>query len=145
MSSNINLFWSKVNKGKIDECWNWTGYVHPNGYGRTEFNGEKQATHRIVFFLTYNYWPILIRHKCDNRICCNPNHLIESTQKENMIDASTKGRLLGNKSQYRINQVDIDSKQLAELRKTKTYEELSEIFICSTTTIKRKLRKIKDI
>jgi hypothetical protein len=37
-----------------------------------------------------------IMHQCDNKLCCNPNHLLLGTHKENIQDLSNKG--LGNHS-----------------------------------------------
>lgn len=31
-------------------------------------------------------------HACDNRPCCNPAHLFEGTQKDNIADMIAKGR-----------------------------------------------------
>lgn len=31
-------------------------------------------------------------HACDNRPCCNPSHLFEGTQKDNIADMIAKGR-----------------------------------------------------
>jgi hypothetical protein len=31
-------------------------------------------------------------HSCDNRPCCNPGHLFEGTQRDNIADMITKGR-----------------------------------------------------
>jgi hypothetical protein len=35
----------------------------------------------------------VVRHSCDNRICCNPAHLSFGTPKENIHDAISRGRL----------------------------------------------------
>lgn len=34
------------------------------------------------------------RHACDNRICCNPEHLIPGSTADNAADAVARGRLL---------------------------------------------------
>jgi hypothetical protein len=36
---------------------------------------------------------LIVRHKCDNPNCVNPKHLEVGTQKQNMMDASARGRL----------------------------------------------------
>lgn len=51
--------------------------------------------HRVSFEMRYG--PIsdglIVRHKCDNPNCVNPNHLEIGTQMDNMLDASSRGRL----------------------------------------------------
>ena len=34
----------------------------------------------------------LVRHSCDFRPCCNPAHLLEGTQADNMADCIQRGR-----------------------------------------------------
>lgn len=34
----------------------------------------------------------VIRHTCDNRLCCNPLHLVSGSQYDNVKDAMEKGR-----------------------------------------------------
>lgn len=36
---------------------------------------------------------LLIMHKCDVKLCCNPRHLQPGTQLDNMQDAANKGRM----------------------------------------------------
>ena len=74
----------------IDEetgCWNWTGYVAKNGYGKITYNKKSYKAHRLVYELLVK--PIetglQIDHLCRNRRCVNPTHLEEVTQKENIL------------------------------------------------------------
>lgn len=77
------------------ECWNWKGCVQDNGYGRITVKRKTQYTHRLAYQLATGK-PLgkkLIRHDCDNRICCNPDHLLQGTHKDNSRDAVERGRV----------------------------------------------------
>jgi hypothetical protein len=71
-------------------CWAWIGTKDRQGYGRFGMGGRSntQPAHRFA----YERWvgPVpadaVIRHKCHNRSCVNPDHLELGTQKQNMGD-----------------------------------------------------------
>lgn len=90
----IERFWSNVNKGSQEHCWPWRGGTDSNGYGWLSLNNKPYRAHQISFFLSIGVWPsgIIVRHTCDNPICCNPSHLVEGTQKDNMRDCVERGR-----------------------------------------------------
>jgi hypothetical protein len=91
-------FWSKVDIRDKDECWNWMACDRGDGYGGFLYKkGLLVSSHRMAWFLTYGEMPnLFVCHTCDNKLCCNPNHLFLGTQKDNMSDMISKGR--GNKS-----------------------------------------------
>lgn len=76
-------------------CWPWLGSRTDQGYGRLRVNGKALLPHRVVWELTHGEIPPgkIVIHKCDNPSCCRPDHLKLATQKENMQDASRKGRM----------------------------------------------------
>ena len=78
----------------------------PNGSGypsRTFFNGKKVVTvteHRRVYAEAHNLSlldmkHLCVLHKCDNRMCINPEHLMLGTRQQNNADKEAKGRSLG--------------------------------------------------
>lgn len=78
------------------ECWEWNRATDRLGYARTNYvdeNGKWKVLlnlHRYVF-KAYNgrirkATPV-IRHRCNNRCCINPAHLVQGTQYENVRDA----------------------------------------------------------
>lgn len=82
-----------------DECWNWTGAVSSNGYGMFSFLSTMYTSHRASYLAHHGAIPSregshggVVMHACDNRLCVNPKHLSVGSQKENLLDARTKGR-----------------------------------------------------
>jgi hypothetical protein len=66
----------------------------PNGYGKTWFRGSKRLAHRVMWELTFGEEPAgVLLHSCDNPRCVNVEHLSIGTQKDNALDAKSKGRL----------------------------------------------------
>jgi hypothetical protein len=77
-----------------DGCWGWIGTLDRDGYGVVKIRGKQYRAPRLSFFAANGYWATpIVRHTCDNRICCNPKHLLEGTLKQNARDASIRGRL----------------------------------------------------
>lgn len=85
-------FWLKVTIGLPDECWEWQGSRRGDSYGQLYVKHKHRAAHRFSFFLANCYYPPVVRHKCDNRVCVNPHHLEGGTQTENMRDVVERGR-----------------------------------------------------
>ena len=79
-------------------CWLWMAGWHPQtGYGRFGMYGrEVEYSHRASWRLLVGPIPegMEVCHKCDVRLCVNPNHLFVGTRKDNMQDCSKKGRLV---------------------------------------------------
>jgi hypothetical protein len=82
-----------------DECWPWQGTLS-KGYGVVGFSpvfgtGAGDA-HRIAYELHVGPIPegFVIRHSCDNPICCNyKSHLITGTKWDNTQDAVIRHRM----------------------------------------------------
>lgn len=68
-------------------CWQWTGYLMPNGYARITIDGERQYAHRVAYEAFVARIPdgLVIDHLCRNRGCVNPAHLEAVTQRINVL------------------------------------------------------------
>ena len=83
--------WSVVNG-----CWEWNG-ARSGGYG-VYGTQVTSAGERLAHRLAYIAWngPIspdqVVRHRCDNPPCINPDHLELGTHADNMNDAKVRGR-----------------------------------------------------
>jgi hypothetical protein len=86
-------FWSHVDIGSIEDCWEWMTSLDSKGYGQFNINQKQYRSHRISWELNNGKIPegMCICHRCDNKKCVNPYHLFLGTQKDNMQDMARKG------------------------------------------------------
>jgi len=95
----IARFWKHVDRPGPDECWEWQRWSL-NGYGCINFSPPDRSprqhwrTHRLAWTLLRGPIPngLCVLHKCDNRLCCNPNHLFLGSNADNSRDMVNKKR-----------------------------------------------------
>jgi hypothetical protein len=121
--------WASIAIGRPDECWEWQGYVQPNGYGNyyDKADGKKHSAHREAWISVNGEIPdgLCVLHRCDNRKCCNPGHLFLGTHSDNAADKVSKGRQ-------------------AKGRDTISAAKLTEDSVCAIRTDQRSQQKIAD-
>ena len=87
-------FWSLVQIDWRTNCWLWQGMVE-NFYGRFKIRGRvRAAAHRVAYALTWGYVPadLVVRHRCDNKLCVAPHHLELGSDRDNANDRVVRGR-----------------------------------------------------
>jgi len=83
---------------KVDprsECWGWANRIEDSGYGRLRVKGKSHYAHRLAYTLAHGKVPegIDVMHHCNNKRCCNPDHLFAGTRKENVQRTASLGRM----------------------------------------------------
>lgn len=89
---NPNVFWHKTKKS--GDCLLWTGAVGKSGYGAVGYQYKNWSAHRLAWFFINGEIPngLIVCHKCDNKLCVNPDHLWLGTHQDNSHDMVRKGR-----------------------------------------------------
>lgn len=100
-------FWARVSIGGPSDCWEWQGARTSSGYGNLSWHGLTAQAHRVAYFLSSGgirlqtkfrqdgvarRYKRFVLHKCDNRACCNPDHLFLGSLRTNLLDAYAKKR-----------------------------------------------------
>lgn len=89
-------------------CWIWKKAKNVQGYGHFPYKRKVLLAHRAswMIFVGQLDVDILVCHKCDNPSCCNPDHLFLGTDKDNILDAIKKGRIIRKfHDDYKINEL----------------------------------------
>lgn len=135
----MDRFWSKVDKSSDGGCWQWTASKMHRGYGQfrhVSADGSVRVVraHRLAWELSVG--PISdglhVLHKCDNRACVNPDHMMLGTNADNMRDKVQKGR---QQRGERVHAAKLDEDRVRLIRalgKTAKSADLSRMFgVCA--------------
>lgn len=121
---------------KKEGCWIWKGVIGTRGYGKI---GSKDLAHRRAYEYAFGNIPKdkLICHKCDNKLCVNPDHFFLGSIAENMKDKVNKNRQAkGSK----ISSSKLTEENVLEIRRMridgKEYQEIADKFGVVWDTIK---------
>jgi hypothetical protein len=117
MNSIAETFWAEVGKAEPSACWPWLGTSRTKGYGVTWVGAlnRKYRAHRLAWELTNGPVPggLNVCHRCDNRLCCNPDHLFLGDTRANNHDTISKGR---NTFGSRNGQAKLTEAKVAEIK-----------------------------
>lgn len=89
-------------------CIEFVGDHYRNGYGKLRRGGKSEGfvrAHRVAWEVNNGPIPegLFVLHHCDNRACCNPEHLYVGTKGDNMRDMSVRGRSRNSKKTHCVN------------------------------------------
>ncbi|MCK5614785.1 HNH endonuclease [Candidatus Pacearchaeota archaeon] len=130
----MDRVWMEPNCG----CWLWTAAISSSGYGGFRMKGRDFSAHRVSFSLFNGPIPrkLFVLHKCDVKICVNPEHLFLGTHQDNMDDMTNKMRCCGKRSHNsKLNEFQVRViKRLIGVRGL-TYKEIGNIFGVTPGTV----------
>ena len=121
---------------KSGECWLWTGSCSRDGYGHFIFERKIWKTHRLMYLHCFGELPekpLVVRHKCKPKNCCNPDHLEPGTQRENNLDKHRDGTM----------PTKLTAEQVLEIRQrsTENQRELALEYGVTQTNISQIIRR----
>lgn len=142
LESFIERLFIGIDRSDSNSCWIFKARtVDKDGYARIRQNYIYKRVHRASWELKNGKIPkgMLVCHKCDVRLCINPNHLFLGTQKDNMRDMVNKNQAINNRRGEKHNKAKLkesDVITIRELRKLGTpCRKIAKIYKMDNSTI----------
>lgn len=132
-------FWNNIVED--GECWIWQGTVSSNEYGVITLDGVNRPTHVLSYELSNGEIPegLFVLHKCNRKLCINPDHLYIGTHNDNMRDMADSDV---NKGEGNGNSI-LTEKDVREIKKLIASRMITYNNIAQNYGVKR--QTIKDI
>lgn len=93
---DLQTRWNLAVPDRPDGCWLWHGAIGGEGYGHIRDRGRQLKAHRVAYELHVGQIPdgMLVRHRCDNPPCVNPEHLVLGAAVDNNRDTRERKRFV---------------------------------------------------
>ena len=134
-------FWANVD-ARGTGCWPWKGAVTQRGYGYLSYNGRTKLAHRIAWEQTNSTLLPLecIGWTCENRLCCNPDHMFKYRRKSHDGEVHTRTRRGEEHPNARLRLWQIEEMRQFYATGSYTYKRLSKRYEVSQKQIGRIIR-----
>jgi len=111
---SLAIFNTKFNVNPTTNCWEWKIPIWAKfRYGTFSVKGKYKKAH-IASYEHFNNtlvpYGIVVRHKCNNSCCVNPEHLVLGTQIDNAEDMFKSGRAYIHVSRETVDKIIEDYK-----------------------------------
>ncbi len=120
-------------------CWNYNLNRDKAGYGMSSYRRQRLRIHRVSWIVFRGEIPknSCVLHHCDNKSCCNPDHLFLGSHKENSEDMVKKNRNAHGSRAGSAKLIEIDVMNIRKFYNAGLYtqKELSIIYDIRQTKI----------
>jgi len=136
-------FWKQVEIKGQDDCWFWQYGVSSNGYGMFWTGSHTESVHRYAWQDSRARAGLdfsipkgkMVLHKCNNKLCVNPNHLYLGDGSDNMMDRINAGYVHSNLIHCKLYDEDVEEIRFILKTEMVTREWLAKMFGISTCLV----------